>query len=436
MSKQLVRNVVSGFNMQAALLSPAHAELLVESIQYLANANVKEENEYAKNSASELVATYGYTTTLQEKPFAYADGLAYIPITGLLINRFNSSWGFVTGYNFIRTQLNAALEDVDVKAIVFDVNSGGGQVAGCFELATEIYKSRDIKPSIAVVDAASYSAAYALASSASKVIVTPSGGVGSIGAVIMHMEYSNYLKDVGIKVTMVFAGDKKVDGNPYESLSESAKVDMQTTVDEARTKFVDLVSMNRGLEAQVVFDTQAQCYSVSEALQLGLIDGIATPIDAVVSFLNELESSDITEKEIEMSNKTTNQPSAESSTVASEEKTVTKVETVDTKALVTAERTRINGILSCEEAKDKSSLANHLALNTELSIDEAKNILKASASEKKEVTTVKADTNILTAAMDSTANPQVGADTGEVTETAAQRILKAQAVATGKPLVK
>ncbi len=436
MSKQLARNVISGFNMQAALLSPAHAEILVDSIQSLVVANAKDENEQAKDSPNEIVAAYGYSISSMDKPFAYADGLAFIPIAGVLINRFNSSWGFVTGYNFIRNQLNAALEDDDVKGIVFDVNSGGGQVAGCFELATDIYNSRAIKPSVAIVDAFAYSAAYALASAATRILVTPSGSVGSIGALITHIDYSEQLKNEGVKVTFIHSGDHKTDGNPYEALSPSVKAGMQKLADIARKEFVDLVVKNRSLDTQVVFDTQAECYLASEALSLGLIDGITTPIEAVVSFLSELSSSVTSIKEIDMTYQSA-QPSAEVKPATASEATPVEASASTVQQDRQAERTRIQSILTCAEAADKSVLANHLALATELSVDAAKGILAASASEKKEVTPVVAVVNALDAAMSNTANPEVGADgdgDGVSTETVAQRVLKAQAMATGEKL--
>ncbi|PZP55979.1 MAG: S49 family peptidase, partial [Delftia acidovorans] len=116
------------------------------------------------------------------KPFAFSGGFAIIPIHGSLINRYGGYYhGYVTGYNFIRSQMNAALADPDVEAIIFDVNSNGGEAAGCFELANEIFASRAVKPSFSVVDSNAYSAAYALGSAATKMAVIPSGGAGSIG---------------------------------------------------------------------------------------------------------------------------------------------------------------------------------------------------------------------------------------------------------------
>lgn len=99
-----------------------------------------------------LCTRYGAELATPGKPFAYAGGVAVVPIYGLLLNRFPGSIGMATGYDFIRGQLRAALADPDVSHIVFDIHSGGGMAAGCEELAQEIYRSREAKPSLAVVD--------------------------------------------------------------------------------------------------------------------------------------------------------------------------------------------------------------------------------------------------------------------------------------------
>ncbi|HCR6545409.1 TPA: S49 family peptidase, partial [Shigella flexneri] len=136
-----------------------------------------------------LCAAYGVGRPSADKPFAFSNGLAIIPIHGTLINRYGGYYyGYVTGYNFIRSQRNAALADPDVEAIIYDVNSNGGEAAGCFELSQEMFDTRGEKPSLAVVDSNCYSAAYALASAADKIVVTPSGGAGSIGVIALHID--------------------------------------------------------------------------------------------------------------------------------------------------------------------------------------------------------------------------------------------------------
>lgn len=426
MSKQLSHVIMNRLNMQPALLAPMYVELVADSIRQMHMANHDDENKQEIDARRTLLATYGYSyvSASEEKPFAYSNGIAFIPVSGLLLNRFSRSWGWVTGYNYIREMLNAALADPDVQMIVFDCNSGGGEVSGCFELCADIRASRSVKPSMAVVDAAAYSACYAIASSATKLVVTPSGGVGSIGVVAMHIDYSKWLSEVGIKVTFIYSGDHKVDGNQYESLPEPVRKSIQGRVDAIRTEFVALVSENRGVDTQVVFDTQAKCFTASEGLDLGLVDAITTPIEAVRAFVCELSGSVTIQEKTEMNEAETKSGDAATSTQPPVN--------VDAAAVKTAERARVKAIIGHESAKDKQSLASHLALSTELSVDQAAQILAAAAPETKQVEA--SGEPAFVAAMNAGNHPNISAgDTGEG-QSVAKQILAAQAMATGAKL--
>lgn len=438
MGKELHSNVIAGFNLKPAMIAPSYVDFLSQTLENLKVTNLGEEKKSIQSHQVDTLASYGVAQSV-EKMFAYVDGVAFIPVAGLLINRFNWSFGgWVTGYNYIRSMLSAALADDDVKGIVFDVNSGGGQVAGCFELVEDIYASRQIKPSVAVIDSSCYSAAYAIASAASKIIITPSGGAGSIGVLQTHFDYSKNMSDAGVKITFVHSGDHKIDGNPYQSLPRNVLDNMQKSVDDVRKIFVDTVARNRSIESQAVFDTQAQCYSAAELLALGLVDEIKAPTEALFSFFTELQGSNLM-KEIPMSTakqadgaviteKTANQVDDTVTTpnAVVNEAATTQKEATDPR---TEERARIGGITSCAEATDKQKLANHLALNTDLSVDAAKAILATAAVE----TTANAveGTNAFANAMVNTDNPNVGADTNGGTITRAQEIINAQRVATG-----
>lgn len=436
MSHQLARTVINRLNMQPAMLSVTHGDAAIEGLHYLAEADSREEERSAQESRVDLLAAFGYEAPGSDKPFAYADGIAFIPVSGLLINRFGCSWGWVTGYNFIRNQMNAALEDEDVKFIVYDVDSGGGEVAGCFELCDEIYASRAIKPSVAVVDSSCYSAAYAIGSSASRVIVAPSAGVGSIGVVAMHTSYKKMFDKVGIDVTFIYSGSHKVDGNPYEALPARVKADIQARVSKTREKFVALVARNRGLDPQAVFDTEAQCYGAEDGLMLGLVDAIAPPTGAVMGFIDEQSRSVTDDKENAMSGNAEQKPGAETSAASPENPAAPHAAPVASSAEQrNAERERIQGILNCEEAAERKELAEHLALQTDLSVEAARGILAAAPAKKAEP----AAASPFTAAMDAGKHPNVGAESvvGErAEETAAERILKAQAAVTGVDLTK
>lgn len=418
MPKSLASGVMSRINMRPMMVAPSFIDNVAAAIDCLASADTKVENKAQVEGRDEILAMFGCSrSTIADKPYAFVDGLAFIPVSGMLINRFNSSWaGYVTGYNFIRSMLNAAMADPDVKGVVFDMNSYGGEVSGCFELVEDIYATRGIKPTLAVVDSNCYSACYAIASACSKIKITPSGGSGSIGAITSHMNYQRALEEDGVKVTLVYSGSHKADGNPYNDLTDDVKMVMQAGVDATRQKFAATVARNRGLEVQVVLDTEARSYRAEDALALGLVDAIEAPDKVLNAFFNELSSSD-NEQESNMSVDAT-VPSAAGSAESAE-------------AARVAERNRISAIMSCDEAKGRPALANKLALGTSMSAEDAKGILAAAATETPAAAPVAP--NAFENAMNATKNPNVGAgDEANVQTTGAsapklsERILAAQ----------
>lgn len=402
MSEHIARQALTRMHMREVAVA-ANLTTLAADLRQMSVADPAKEQASLLARREELCAAFGLMVGPQTKPFAFAQGVAVIPVTGSLINRFGGSYGYVTGYNFIRSQVAAAGLDPDVTAIVFDMNSYGGEAAGCFECAADIPRLANGKPTLAVVDSNCYSACYALASQCDKIAVTPSGGVGSVGVVSMHVDISKMIDSMGVTVTFIYAGDHKVDGNMFEPLSDEVKADMQASITKMRLSFAELVAKGRGIDVQAVIDTQARCYRADDALRLGLIDAIATPQGALTALLGELSGSTVQlsqEKEPEMADQ--EKPGAQAAS------------TQDTAAAAqearTAERARIQGIQSCDESKGREKLASHLALNTDLSVDAAKAILAASPAEKTQAAAPAAAVNPFDAAMNASAHPQVGAD--------------------------
>lgn len=224
------------------------------------------------------------------KPFLYRDGVAVIEVEGLLVNKLGTlrPWCGMTGYDGIASGLGAALDDDDVQAVILDIESGGGEVAGCFDLCDAIRGARAAdggdKPIWAVLTEEAYSAAYAIASSCDRILVPRTGGVGSIGVVIAHADVSGALAEEGIKVTLIHAGAHKVDGNPYQPLPDTVREALQAEVEDVADLFAATVAAGRGIDAAAVRATEAAVYAgparLAEAIGLGLADTIASPGEA------------------------------------------------------------------------------------------------------------------------------------------------------------
>jgi signal peptide peptidase SppA len=205
------------------------------------------------------------------------DGVAVIPIHGLLMKSagFFSSFLGAASYELIEKAIHVALEDSEVKSILLDIDSPGGEVSGLFDLVDFIYESREAKPIYAIANDHAFSAAYAIASAASKIFVNRTSGVGSIGVIATHVDISEMDKKEGIKYTTIFAGDRKNDLSPHEPLSDEAISDLQKEVDRLHKMFVDLVARNRNISTAQVRATQAAMYFGADSVSLGLADEVA-----------------------------------------------------------------------------------------------------------------------------------------------------------------
>jgi signal peptide peptidase SppA len=219
------------------------------------------------------------------------DGVAVIPIVGSLVNR---SGGFdaVSGlcsYEHIRRSLNAAANDEDVSTIALDIDSAGGEAVGAFEIADHVRAVAKLKPVITSVTGLCCSAAYAIGSASSRITVSQSSIVGSIGVVMLHLDRSRRLDQEGLVPTMIFAGKHKVDGNPLQPLSEEVREDLQIEIDHFYKLFVDTVSIGRPrLTPDHIRATEARTYIGGIADTVGLADAVGTLAD-VVSELSELD---------------------------------------------------------------------------------------------------------------------------------------------------
>jgi signal peptide peptidase SppA len=364
--KGLMASVLSRMSAGETLISDRHAESMLFGLLSEAE-QVTDPTAAWGEVRSELCASWGIEDEGPDetrKPFIYRDGVAVIPVHGILVNRFNWCWGFVTGYDFIRKQKNLALADPDVKLIVYDHDSPGGEAAGCDELAQEIFAERSQKPSLALVNTLSASGAIWLATPCTRVVCAPSGSVGSIGVYIQHMNIGKMLAEWGVEVEFIKNGKYKTSGNQFEKMSDEDRAYLQAMVDERAVEFHHAVAVFRGIEESVVKGTNARVMRPTEAIALGIIDAAEAPATAVASFVAEFGNNE--------------PPTIDDDTDTQEDSMATELNTEEKTAARKAERERIKGITGHENAKGREDLAAYLAHDTDNTVEAAAAILAAS----------------------------------------------------------
>ena len=216
--------------------------------------------------------------------------VAVVPIFGTLVNRLSMMDAFsgFMEYGDIRTQFLQALNDESVAAIVLQVDSPGGEVSGCFDLVDTIFESRKVKPIWAVLDDMACSAAYALASAASHVVMPRTGSIGSIGVLCVLTDISKMLTDDGITVNVFQFGARKVDGMPEIPLPPEARSRFQADVDMLGELFCETVARNRGIDANAVRAMEAMNYFGADGVAKGLADEVMAPDAAATALLKKL----------------------------------------------------------------------------------------------------------------------------------------------------
>ncbi|EAB9908243.1 S49 family peptidase [Salmonella enterica subsp. enterica] len=273
------------FNTPLAI-HPRKAEIVVAALaERLGISHIS--TEYAWSGDDE-----SFSRPARDTGYDVINGVAVIPVEGTLVHKLGSlrPWSGMTGYDGIRQTFLGAINDPQVSAVCLDIDSPGGEVAGCFDLVDLIYQARGEKPIHAILTEGAYSAAYAIASAADRIIVPRTGGVGSVGVIVIHCDWSQHIKNDGIKVTIVKFGDRKMEVNTLTPLSEEARAALQHDVDETGELFVSTVARNRGIEASVIRDTQGATFSASEGVALGLADEINAPDAAFLNLLTLTEN--------------------------------------------------------------------------------------------------------------------------------------------------
>lgn len=221
--------------------------------------------------------------------FLNGDGVAIVPVVGILSARFDwlaalCGWTTYEGLSCTFDEIGA---DGRVRGVLMDVESPGGEAAGMLDVADKIIAARSTKPIWAVANAYAFSAAYAVAGSAGRLIVPRLCQVGSIGAVCVHIDQSEADEQMGLKYTAIYSGARKIDGWPHAPLSDDARASMQGRIDYCRDQFAALVGRQGRMTAAAAMKTEAEVYHDQPAVDAKLADAVGS-FDEALRELSDL----------------------------------------------------------------------------------------------------------------------------------------------------
>lgn len=230
----------------------------------------------------------------KERQAAAVEGqVGVLQVVGTLAHRVDAldAMSGMSSYETIAEELERLASNPAVSGILLEVDSFGGEAAGCFDLADRIRAAREKKPVYGVASQYAMSAGYALLSQCDRVFVPQTGEVGSIGVVTTHVDRTAEAAQKGVRVTHVYAGKRKVDHSPFVGLSEDAKARLGEEVGQLYDQFLGVVEAGRGtdrLDADGARATEALTFIGQKAVDAGLADEVGDKAAAMTALQAEV----------------------------------------------------------------------------------------------------------------------------------------------------
>lgn len=194
--------------------------------------------------------------------------------------------GYTYDQQFLLDSIEEIMEDDYNVGLLLRIDSPGGAVYQIDELYLKLmeYKETTNRPVYAAVESYAASGGYYAACAADKIYANRNAITGSIGVIMGEfIDVSGLLNELGVDVTYVSTGENKSMGSSFAPLTEEQRAIYQAICDESYERFVDIIAESRDLDEKTVRTlADGRIYTASQALQLGLIDGVES-FDTTVS---------------------------------------------------------------------------------------------------------------------------------------------------------
>jgi protease-4 len=215
--------------------------------------------------------------------------IAVIPLSGFITN-IGSSFlaGATITPDLVRDYLARAEEDEAVKAIVFHIESPGGEIAPCQEILWEIERAGEAKTIVVSMGGTATSGGYYISTKADKIVALPTTMTGSIGVISQIVNVEGLLEKLGIKVETFKGGEYKDMSRGFREMTQEEEEIVQAMIDEYYELFIEVVAEGRGLSKEDVRSlATGQIYTGTRAKELGLIDELGN-LDTAVDLAAEM----------------------------------------------------------------------------------------------------------------------------------------------------
>ncbi len=222
-------------------------------------------------------------------PRPVVNKIAVIRLSGFITNVGSSLLsGATITPDLVKDYLTKAEGDKAVKAIVFHIESPGGEIAPCQEILWEIERIGEAKTVVVSMGGTATSGGYYISTKADKIVALPTTMTGSIGVISQITNVEGLLEKLGIEIETFKGGVYKDMYRGFREMTQEEKEIMQGTIDEFYELFIEVVAEGRGLDKEGVRNlATGQMYTGATAKELGLIDELGN-LDTAINLTAEI----------------------------------------------------------------------------------------------------------------------------------------------------
>jgi len=179
----------------------------------------------------------------------------------------------ITSAEDVTWALEEAARDPHIKAVVLQIDSGGGSPVAAEEIAAALRALG--KPSVAWVRESANSASYWVASAADTIIAAKGSDLGGIGVTYSYVDNAKQNIQDGLTYNQLTTGKYKDTGTPERPLTPDERALIQRDLNITLQDFIATVAAGRHLPvAQVAALADGSSMLGQMALDNGLIDAL------------------------------------------------------------------------------------------------------------------------------------------------------------------
>ena len=228
-----------------------------------------------------------------------SEKIAVLPVAGVISDQAGGG-GLLGGGggatpDALRSQLDQAADDGNVRAVILEVNSPGGAVVASDQMHQLIldFKEESDKPVVVSMEDTAASGGYYIATAADRIVANSATITGSIGVILSFLNFSEAADKYGVKQVSVTSGEFKDIGSQFEDLTPEERDILDSVVQDSYSQFVDVIVEGRDLpEDRVREISDGRIYSGLQAEELGLVDETGNLSQAVDTTENLADVSD------------------------------------------------------------------------------------------------------------------------------------------------